>query len=77
MDYKKRLIKELKEISRSKSRNKLEKAYKRAEDFCNGKNPYERCLENWKLNPMITCAYKCEIWKLKNKILKKINKEKR
>jgi len=37
MDYKKRLIKELKEISRSKSRNKLEKAYKVQKIFVTAK----------------------------------------
>jgi len=34
-----------------------------AEEYCNN------CNEPSNLNPMITCAYKCEIWKVKNKAI--------
>jgi hypothetical protein len=34
-----------------------------AEEYCNN------CSEPSNLNPMITCAYNCEIWKVKNKAI--------
>ncbi|MCS7106451.1 MAG: hypothetical protein NZ942_03980 [Candidatus Aenigmarchaeota archaeon] len=44
---------------------KLEKvrAYEEAEVYC------EKVCKKWKISPM-SCAYKCEIWILKNEILK-------
>jgi len=41
------------------------KAYELAETYCDNE------CKKWLLNPMVSCAYNCEIWKLKNEILRK------
>lgn len=51
------IVKRLKELENSE-------AYEKAEIYC------DRICKKWKVNPM-SCAYKCEIWLLKNEILGK------
>jgi hypothetical protein len=57
---------DISEIARKlKELKDLKEAYERAETYC------DKVCKKWYLNPMISCAYTCEIWKLKNKILAK------
>jgi hypothetical protein len=47
---------------RLRSLENKEKAYKLAETYC------DKVCRKWVFNPM-SCAYNCEIWKLKNETL--------
>jgi hypothetical protein len=51
--------------SKLKGLNDLKTAYELAETYCN------KTCKKWLLSPMVSCAYNCEIWKLKNEILRK------
>lgn len=40
----------------------LREAYNLAEAYC------DSVCKKWFISPMVSCAYKCEVWKLKNRI---------
>ena len=51
-----------KDLERRLNYDNAKEILSEAEEHCN------ICNEPSNLNPMITCAYNCEIWKVKNKV---------